>query len=500
MEQFLQDEIKEGALIGPFKTPPFKPWFHRAPFMSRPKASGKRRTISDLTFPRSHSVNAFIHKGVIEGKIYKHVLPSIDDVVKVINENQEYCIMFSEDLSRAYKNFRTSPQSYPLLVSEWNGEFYIETSMPFGARLSSAHMTRVATKITEILREENILCFMYLDDLLCLNKSYREAYINQKRVRELFAELGLKIATEKSEGPARVIKWLGTYIDIKENRLYIPQQKLDELVEFTNKVKIKKYMKRREIQSILGRTFYVGKCIRPVRAFTSRLLKALRDCKENGCVKVSEQVLKDVMWFKMFASSWNGIAIIPKYNELRTIYVHLESDTFFATDQETSYKIKIYSETVPENLKSALNVYIAFETFAPKYPSTKIRIVSSNTKTAEIFTVANSKDEMCDELARMFWLSQAHNNCDTYFGFKFMSNEGSVTPLSASSESAFDLPRIQVNNSALHFVFNFINRYKIQKAERSSATETRGSKSPRDCSTLQTSEKGVHKLLFRNIN
>ena len=61
VKKFVKGEVDKGALAGPFLAPPFTPWAHVSPLMSRPKSDGiSRRIISDLTYPKQHSVNAYI--------------------------------------------------------------------------------------------------------------------------------------------------------------------------------------------------------------------------------------------------------------------------------------------------------------------------------------------------------------------------------------------------------------------------------------------------------
>ena len=55
---YLQDEIANNAMLGPFKNPPIEN-LHISPFMTRDKSSsGNRRVIINLSWPIGHSVNS----------------------------------------------------------------------------------------------------------------------------------------------------------------------------------------------------------------------------------------------------------------------------------------------------------------------------------------------------------------------------------------------------------------------------------------------------------
>ena len=211
VHDFIQEEIREEAFLGPFPEVPFFPWAHTSPVMTRPKSDPtKRRVITDLTFPQSHSVNAYIMKNSALGEVRDHTLPSITDLVDLIQGTGTGSVMFTIDISRAYRNFRTDPIDWPLLCVSWDGAHYIDVSMPFGARASLCHMQRVADLITRILAVEGITGVMYLEDLIVVSLDMESTSLSYQRVKSLLHELG---AAEKAQPPATAVRWLGINID-----------------------------------------------------------------------------------------------------------------------------------------------------------------------------------------------------------------------------------------------------------------------------------------------
>ena len=68
MGDFIETENRLGAMLGPFKEPPFTPWTQVSPMMIRPKRyTDKKRVIIDLSYPPGASVNASIRKGQFQG-------------------------------------------------------------------------------------------------------------------------------------------------------------------------------------------------------------------------------------------------------------------------------------------------------------------------------------------------------------------------------------------------------------------------------------------------
>ena len=116
VDNFIITEAEAGVLLGPFNSPPFTPWAHVSPLMSRPKTdSHKRRIITDLTFPQECSVNAYVMKNSALGEVKDHTLPSVADLVRVLRGAGRGAYLCTVDIARAYKNFVSDPLDWPLL-------------------------------------------------------------------------------------------------------------------------------------------------------------------------------------------------------------------------------------------------------------------------------------------------------------------------------------------------------------------------------------------------
>ena len=57
VDKYIADKISHGAIMGPFKSPPFP--IHTSPFLTREKSNTyERRIIIDLSWPIGNSVNS----------------------------------------------------------------------------------------------------------------------------------------------------------------------------------------------------------------------------------------------------------------------------------------------------------------------------------------------------------------------------------------------------------------------------------------------------------
>ena len=161
MSNYIAKEVQHGALIGPYTDLPFT-WIHLSPLMTRQKSTDGRRIIVDL--PVGRDINSYISKNVVYGRVFPHRLPTTDQLVDIVKHMNFQAYAFSVDISRAYRNFQSDPLDWPLLGVAFEGNVYVDIAMPFGARMSSLYMQRVAEFITRSLRTQNIKVLIYLDD------------------------------------------------------------------------------------------------------------------------------------------------------------------------------------------------------------------------------------------------------------------------------------------------------------------------------------------------
>ena len=247
--------------------------------MTREKASDspdKRRIIVDLSYPQGNDVNSHIEKNIVNGTLYHHALPTMDDLVRKVQEAHYECYAYAVDIARAYRNFRSDPLDWPLLGVAMHGQTYIDLAMPFGARLSSLYMQRVAQFIARHLKDKGIEVLIYLDDVVGIADSQEQAQKDFEALQQVLCSLGLPLAAHKMTPPTKVIQWLGIILNINTRTLHIPQEKIDQTLNDITGLYNATHMTRRQVQSVAGRINHLAKACRPARLFMPRILAYLR--------------------------------------------------------------------------------------------------------------------------------------------------------------------------------------------------------------------------------
>ena len=151
IQEYLDKEVYYEAIIGPLDQPLFSDWNHISPLLSRPKKSGKRRTILNLSWPDGHSTNSGIPTNEYLDLPYKLVLPTVQDLEKLIIEYGQGTYLYAMDISRAYAQIRIDPLDWPLVSFKWDNKWYNHLNCPFGARTGSNFCQQTMESICYIL-------------------------------------------------------------------------------------------------------------------------------------------------------------------------------------------------------------------------------------------------------------------------------------------------------------------------------------------------------------
>ena len=371
----------------------------------------KRRIITDLTFPQDCSINAYVLKNSALGEVKEHTLPSVADLVRSLRQVGRGAYMCTVDIARAYKNFVSDPLDWPLLCLKWDCQYYVDVSMPFGARASSCFMQRVANFITRILADEGIAAIMYLDDIVVVAPSLDIANRHYTRVRELLQELGLPEAPDKAQPPSHRVRWLGIDVDSQAMSLSIPQDKVQEALAAVERHIHARAINKRQLQSLIGRLVHVAKCVEPARIFISRLLQAFRAFGDGNVIKVTSDMRADMAWFLEFMVPWNGVSLIPSATLHKTIQVDACLTGIGATDGNAAYAARIAPDTDPvANITEieAANIVIALHTFITDADAGgHVHIQCDNLPSVQALTSGRAHNPVLAECARAIWMLQA---------------------------------------------------------------------------------------------
>ena len=226
VKDYLLKEISLKCIAGPFKAPPL-PNLQCSPIGLLPKKDGSWRMIMDFSAPKGSSINDFISQEDFSVQ-YFH----FDDEVYIVSSLGQGALMSKLDIKSAFRLCPVRPEDWKLLGFHWEGHYFIELCLPFGIRSSPFYFVRLADALYFILSSNYLITFLthYLDDFFTAGpRDSDQCFENMNIIIEVFKQLGVPLAPEKTVGPTTCIVYFSITIDSIRMESRLPEDKLQGL-------------------------------------------------------------------------------------------------------------------------------------------------------------------------------------------------------------------------------------------------------------------------------
>ena len=135
------------------------------------------------------------------------------------------CLMSKMDIKHAFRIIPVKPSQWPLLGTQWDGFFFVDTRLPFGLRSSPAIFNCFADVVCRILQHNAGLPNIthYSDDFFLVSPAnMSQAMIEVQKAENHFQHLGIPLSPEKKLGPSTSITYLGININSSNLTMNIP--------------------------------------------------------------------------------------------------------------------------------------------------------------------------------------------------------------------------------------------------------------------------------------
>ena len=126
-------------------------------------------------------------------------------------------------------------------------------------------------------------------------------------LREACAELWIKLAEHKTEGPAIRVTFLGIMIDTTTGQLSLPQEKLAHLQSLLTDWGDRKSCSKKDLESLIGTLNHACKVILP---FLRRMIDLLKQHKVHYRIRLNREFCSDLQWWTNFIATWNGVSYL----------------------------------------------------------------------------------------------------------------------------------------------------------------------------------------------
>ena len=312
MNDYLQKEMSNKAIIGPFKDNPFESGIKISPLNSLPKKdTAERRVILDLSFPEGNSINDYIPKEEYLGGKIDLLYPKVDDFIQVIKQKGRGCLLFKKDLRRAFRQIPICPSNYNLVAFTWKKHIFCDTVLSMGCRSSAYLCQRVTNAVAFIMFKIGILVLNYLDDLASA-ETKKNALFAYNTLSTLLQNCGIEEAKDKSCPPCTVMTFIGVLFNTESMTIEITPERLLEIKKLIKLWLHKEKASLKDIQSLLGKLNFIAACVRPGRLFVSRMLRWLKALHSSNTKyhMIPTYVKKDLLWWHRYLPLYNGVSMM----------------------------------------------------------------------------------------------------------------------------------------------------------------------------------------------
>lgn len=124
--------------------------------------------------------------------------------------------------------------------------------------------------------------------------------------------LGVPIATDKTEGPTTYITYLGLEINTVSQTLFIPHDKVTSLTEQLNEINNHEKVTLQQLQSLCELLAFCSRSLPPARALIRRFYRDMAGVqKPHHMIRVNLGMKQDAMTLLKFLHSFNGTCQFP---------------------------------------------------------------------------------------------------------------------------------------------------------------------------------------------
>ena len=329
----LQKEVELGRILGPFSQWPLE-HLRTSGLGAVPKKNGKRRVILHLSAPEGRSINDFIAK-----EDFSIHYSTIDDAVALLSRFSKGARMAKVDLKSAFRMVPIQASEWELLGMYWRGQYYIDTRLPFGLRSAPSIFDNFASALHWVLENNHgAILLQYLDDFLLVDPPDQPTCQESMSIMLQVCEvMGIPVATEKCEGPATCITFLGSVLDSSLQQLRLPPEKLQDISSLIKSWLSKRRATKRELLSLIGKLSFAAKVVPAGRLFLRRLIQLSTTVRKlHHHTHLNPEARADLRWWNSFLPSWNGISmfIAPEWKDADSFQLY--------TDASGSFKFGAY--------------------------------------------------------------------------------------------------------------------------------------------------------------
>ena len=136
------------------------------------------------------------------------------------------------------------------------------------------------------------------------------------------------------------------------------------------------------------------------------MLQLLRQVPDSGSIALTEEFAKDLNWFNMSLSSFNGVVMFPGATEPEhVIYVDSSLFAFDGVCGHQAYHLPLSQDLQGSNISflELLNIYVALQYWAVRFQGSSVLIHCDNMAAVYTLTYFRAASPALSAVARNIW-------------------------------------------------------------------------------------------------
>ena len=436
--EYLQQEIDQGSVVGPFDANPFGTSARFSPLDAIPKKeSDDLRYILNLSHPfESGSVNEAVPGQIYMDQEVNLTYPGVDALVRLIRKKGHGSLIFKTDISKYYRQIYMDLGVIHVLGYVVSKKYFFDVVLSMGLKIACYIAQRISNALMYMYKRLSYEGVNYIDDIATTEVA-RHARKASDTLTWLLNQLNIWEASHKKCEPTTCLTFLGVECDSVEFTLRITQDRLVEILELLNSWLSFTEVSLRQVQSLAGKLNFVCYTVRLGRVFLARIFQFLR--KFGGSdkkLRVSEELKKDITWWCKFITQFDGVSMFPESRWLPPD-IKLSTDSclsgcggwshgkFFHCEFPTF----IVNKNLAINELECLAVIVALKLWGRDYQNCNLLLFCDSQVTVDIINKGKANNEFSQQCLREIvwwsakcnlWIKMCHlpgvNNriCDLY--------------------------------------------------------------------------------------
>lgn len=309
----IQEEIERGWITEVSEPPQF---VHPLGVVPKPSSNGIR-VIHDHSVPVGQGLN-------FQQVYVRYTWDSLDSALAFF---VPHVYMARLDISAYYRHFLVHPSQWQLQSFQFEGKYYVDSRLQFGARNAPEIAHRVTMAIKRILFANGIPA------LCCVMDDYLFFHCNQQVCRVILAvaiallqDLGFEVNLRpgKTVEPAESQKFLGVVLNSARMTLSLPADKLSTTLSAVCDMLGRRTVSKKALQSLHGRLQWASRVVYGGKAFLRAISDGLSSVVHPGHhISLSGSIKADLWWWQRHSAAQNGVLRVSP--TLTTHYVYTDA-------------------------------------------------------------------------------------------------------------------------------------------------------------------------------